>query len=136
MVPDVEKIVGNYLRADAGVAAAAPGVRIVGKTPGDIDRPWVRVTQINTVKAGRSSRDVLNGHVLQLDCYAGRDGGQPEANLLARTVRAALDVIPAQHDDAVITGTRPGGMSRIPDVDIDPPRDRVIVTVTVYAHPA
>lgn len=130
MIPDIEKIVGKYLRDQFDL-------RVVGKTPKDTDEQWVKLTQLG---GGQTSEgDHLVPFLVQLDCYAGSergsDGGQPEAILLARTVRAALrDMHLASHADGTVTGSMVVNQARIPDDDFEPSRERVILTANVWAH--
>jgi hypothetical protein len=134
VIPYAEKIVSDYLREHAAVSAIT--TRIVGKPPSSQTDPWVMVTQLAAAQEVASITDHLIAFMLQFDCYAGATGGQPEANLLARTVRAALqDIATASHDDAVVTGCRLIGHARIPDTDFEPQRERFALTAEVYIHP-
>lgn len=139
MIPDIEKVAGSYLRADSAVAAIV-GRRIVGKTPSSVGEAWVRVTQLDARDAPDSRAEHLINYLLQFDCFAGYEPpddaghGQPEANLLARTVRDALWDMPGVHDDTVVTSVRFTGMTRIPDTDFEPARERVILTASIHAH--
>jgi hypothetical protein len=135
VIPDGEKITSRYLREHADVAALVD--RVVGKTPDTTSTPWVRLTQLDATNAPGSRREHLISYLLQLDCYAGADGGQPEAKLLARTVRAALELMPdATHDGAVCTSVRIVGDVRRPDTDFEKARERVILTAIVHLHAA
>lgn len=133
MIPYVEKIASDYLRDHPDVEAL--GARVVGKTPSSTSEPWVRVTQLDAANEPTSRPEHLIDYLIQFDCYAGSDGGQPEANLLTRTVRAALHDMPdADHDDAVVTDVRFTSMARIPDVEFEPARERFVLDATVYMH--
>lgn len=133
MIPDAEKLVSNYLRNHFDVAALA--ARVVGKTPATTTTAWVRVTQLAANADLDSRADHLVNFMVQLDCYAGSTGGQPEANLLARTVREALHEMPDEtFVDAVVSSARFVGMLRLPDQDFEPARERVVLTAQVYAH--
>lgn len=126
MIPDIEKVVGKYLRDTFDL-------RVVGKTPKDTDESWIRLTQLG---GGQTSEaDHLVPFLVQLDCYAGTDGGQPEAILLARTAREALrDIHLASHSDGTVTGSIVVDQARIPDDDFEPARERVAITANVWAH--
>lgn len=129
MIADIEKIVAGYLRD-----APELGSRVVGKTPSDLTDSWVRLTVINAPQDARSQADHLITFNLQLDCYAGSSGGQPEASLLARTVRELLIAIPGTYEETVVSGARITSMARIPDTGLEPARERFILTATVWAH--
>lgn len=134
LIPDAEKVTSYYLRQHPAVVAL--DARIVGKTPSSTAAPWVRVTQLDASQDDTSQFDHLVEFYLQLDCYAGATGGQPEASLLARTVRAAVIDMPGEHDDCIVTRARISGAARVPDQALEPARERVIVTAIVTAHPA
>lgn len=135
MIPDIERIVGDYLRGHDAVAALI-GRRVVGKTPETTDTAWVRLTVLNAPSLPSSPVDHLIAFLAQLDCYAGKTGGQPEAILIGRTVRAALDAMAGQFAGAVVTAVRFTGMQRLPDEAWTPTRERMILTATIYAHAA
>lgn len=124
----------RYLREHDAVEAL--GARVVAKTPDNVETAWIRVTQLDDRAVGDSRSDHLIEFMLQLDIYAGRNGGQPEASLLNRTVREALKEMPGEHDDAVVTGVRFVSAPRIPDDQFEPARERYARTIIVWAHPA
>lgn len=128
--PYIEKIVSDFLRSHDTIEAL--GARVVGKTPESTDTPWVRVTQLGGLDEDVAGHFV--SYLIQLDCYAGADGGQPEANLLQRTVRAALTEIAGVHGDAVVSGARVVNAARVPDDDFEEARERFILTVETWAH--
>lgn len=132
--PDVERIVSDALRADPAVAAIV-GRRVVGKTPADTRQPWVRVTALDDAATDPDTEHLL-GVLLQLDCYAGEDGGQPEAAALSRAVRYALRDLPhSEAAGAVVTAVRNQRGARIPDTTEEPARERWIREAVVYIHP-
>lgn len=126
-----EKLISDYLRDRDELEAR--GCRVVGKTPPDTATPWIKVTQIGGAQVG--TIDHLVPLVFQLDCYAGKSGGQPEANLLMRTVRALLPEMNGAHSEGVVTGSSVTSAVRLPDTDFEPARERFALTVTVWAHP-
>jgi len=135
MIPDGEKLVSGYLRTHPAVVAL--DTRIVATTPDEDkrDTTWVKLTQLDATNEARSRPEHLISFLLQLDCYAGKDGGQPEAVLLARTVRAALVAMPeVSHDGAAVTQARVLSHARIPDTAFEKARERVILTVDVKLH--
>lgn len=140
-----EKIVSDYLRTVDEIEAL--GARVVGKPPSSTTSPWVMVTQIGDRNVTGTERvEHLERFLFQFDCYAGADkangvarepSGQPEANLLRRTVRAALRAMrDAQLDDAVVPRVEIVGDSRVPDPDVDEgARERFVLTAYVWMRP-
>lgn len=136
-IPDGEKIAGAHLRTHADVVAL--GTRIVGETPDSIEDSWVRLTQINAPSDPGSRADYLVTFSFQLDCYAskaGLDGSpQKEASLIARTVRAVLIEMPAaSHSGAVVSRVQITSDGRVPDTQLEPARERRIITANVWMH--
>lgn len=139
MIPDGEKLIGNYLREDARVEAA--GARVVGKPPDDKTQPWIMLTQMNA-QADPNTPDYLVTYHLQLDCYAGETGGQPEAKSLSRAAREALAELDGANQTlsdaiggtAVVSRVGFTGMIRLPDDGFEPARERVILDSRVTLH--
>lgn len=126
-VADLERVVADYLRAN--------DVRTVALPPSEKQRAssWVRVILLG-VNDGGDPDHIIRG-MLQLDCYAGSSGGQPEATALAREVRALLKNLAGTQEDGVVFGeVRIIGHARIPDYDMEPSRERVILTATFVHH--
>lgn len=133
LIPDAEKVVSDYLR-EVDEVEAIVGRRVVGKTPSSVAEPWVRLTRINAADDANSSADHLVAFYLQADCYAGASGGQPEANLLGRTVRAALKAMQGTSVGGTVVSRVRVSDGRIADPQLEPARERTIVTATVYMH--
>lgn len=132
----MEKTLGDYLRSASAVQEIV-GDRVATKTPRTLAQPWVRVTVVDDPPAGKSSTDHNIAFYVQLDCYAGADGGEVEATRLGHTVRSLLaEMADGQHTDIVISGSKPTGSRLLPDDTFDPPRDRRVVTGIVWAHAA
>lgn len=133
-VPDIEAIVTAYLAADPGVSTITED--ILDTTPDSTASPWVRITQLDASPfPGDVADHAIEGY-LQFDCYAGSgDEGHAEAAALYRAVRAALrDIHLASHTGAVVNGARIRGAARIPDIDLEPARERFVLTASVYHH--
>lgn len=135
MIPDGEAILGRYLRQHHAVKALEAAV--VSETPSDTSAPWVRIALVDDPPVGGHRFDHLIRWRGDFHCYAGAKGGQGEASLLRRTVRAALrDAPAASHDGAVVTGVDFITGPRLPDSDdFEPARQRYILTATVWMHP-
>lgn len=129
-VVDVERLVSDYLRTHADIIAL--GTRIVGKTPDSKTTSWVRVTELSAPQVNQP--DHLVESLMHFDCYAGATGGQPEANNLYRAVRAVLGTLPGTHALGAVTGVRIIGGPRDLDTDIEPARDRRILTAYIWSH--
>lgn len=136
-VVDISKLAATFLREHTELQALI-GRRVVVRTPQDISLPWVRFTLLDQPKTGNSRTEHLTTAMIQFDCYAGADGGSPEAADIARLVRGLLHGelpnAPDQLDDAVVTHVDIIGHMRLPDGDFEPERERVILTAQVTAH--
>lgn len=130
MSVDGEKLLSNFLRTHASIVAE--DTRIVGRTPGQTDDSWVMVTQLGGGQTDMA--DHLIDCYFQIDCYAGKAGGQPEANSLAAAVRTALRDVAGTHSGGVASPAWINDQSRVPDEDLEPIRERVILTVSVPIH--
>lgn len=126
---DIERIVSDHLRTDDDVQA-----RVVGSPPSDHSTSWVQVVQLNASQAPNDPADHLIPFYLQFSCYAGAEGGQPEANRLGWAVRKSLLRLNGSQNDATVTAVRINGDSRIPDTTFEQARERRILTATVWAH--
>lgn len=133
---NAEAIVADFLKEQASVAALA-GTRIVAQTPSTTDKAWVRVTLLDPEnKTGIRRLEYLVGYYLQLDCYAGKTGGQAEAFALAQAVRDALVTAPGTTlGEAIITDAAPLSMPRSPDTDLSPARERFILDIELTMKP-
>lgn len=135
MQPDVEKIVGEYLRDNPTVSALV-GDRVGGRHPRSLEEPWVKVVQIGDSVIGNSPVHLVAVD-LQLDCYGSADeyAAHGEASELSRAVRAVLAEMPEEtFAGAVVSDVKFGPLSRIPDTDLEPARERFILSATVYCH--
>lgn len=140
MIPDIEKVLAEYLRGRDEFTSRVVGKTPSSKSPGGVSLSWVRLTVLDAPQAEGSTADRLVPFYVQFDCYAGADKegeqhGQPEASLIARTVRALLVEMPDHsHSEAVVTAARINGMTRVPDAGFEPARERIILTATVWAR--
>lgn len=133
LTPDVEAIVGAYLRQHPAVKAL--GAKVVGETPSNKEKLWVTVTQLDDPAVEDHYSDYLIDWMGQFDCYAGATGGQGEASLLTRTVRAALKELPDADLEAIIVSrARFLSCPRIPDTDLEPARQRFALTASLILH--
>ena len=132
---DMVAIVGEYLRSQESVSDLVDD-RVSHKTPETLDKPWVRITQLDARnETGTREVEHLVSYYLQIDSYAGKANRYAEATDLAIAVRAALVVLPkASLDGAVATDV--GFLSMPSDPDPDVGRERLITDVEIFAHPS
>jgi hypothetical protein len=132
---NAEAIIGAYLRSLPKVESLEATVG--GKTPDSTAKPWVRITLVDPEnRTGTRQVEHLVGYYLQLDCYAGAEGGRTEAWALAQAVRQALVEAPnSELDGAVVSDVEPLTMPRSPDPEIQPTRERYILDVIVTMRP-
>lgn len=134
---NLEQILVAHLKADQGVAAITD--RVSTRTPRTLDEPWVKIEVLDQIPERISRALHLEHGYVQFHCYAGSDQatGQTVANQLVGVVRLALRALPASpHDGAVVTGVELTGMRPLPDDELDPARERYIVTATIHLHPS
>lgn len=136
MTPDLEQIAVQALLADTAVTGIV-GDRVGTRTPRTFGEPWVRVTLIDDLPDPSSSALHLVRGMVQIDCYGGNgSGSQQDASSLARTCRTVLHRLAyePQATGAVVSRVNPGGIRRLPDTDLEPDRERYILTVEIAAH--
>lgn len=134
VIPDMERVASEHLRNDPDVADYV-GRRVVAKTPGTQGEPWVRVQQLSANNDTNLVPDYVITFLLDFDCYAGGEGGHPEASGLGRATRAALMAMRGVQDDGtVVTAVRMTGHARVPDESLEPARERMIVSAAITAH--
>lgn len=133
LIPDLEASAGTWLRDHPAIVTL--DARVSGAIPKSFTRPWVKIVQLQATPEPNTTVEHLIVYLLQLDCYAGDtpNTGQAQANLLARTVRAALHEW-SGNTDLTVTAVRTTGDARIPDETFDPWRERRILTVQIWAH--
>lgn len=134
MLPDIEVVVVQHLRNTQSVIDLT--TRIGTRTPENLAGQFVKVTLIDDVQAANVPALHLVKPLVQVDCYgsSNRDSAHAEASLLARTIREALVAMPdATHTGCVVTAARTSSR-RLPDTDLDPARERYIVTCDLTLH--
>lgn len=122
------RLISDYLREADGIP------RVVVRTPNDSDTEgWVRITQLNA-PSETEPIDHLFRFMVQLDCYASKSGGYPEAHAIAAAARDALKAMPGTYERGVVTGVQCVGHAYIPDTDFEPDRERFVLTFYVWIH--
>lgn len=132
---NAEKLIADHLR---GVEALdALGVRAVAKTPEKTDAPWVKITQIDAPDDPDGAIERAIDYYLQLDIYAGKDGGQPEATRINGLVRASLKALQDSTlaGTAVVSRVRFVSNPRVPDTDFEPARERFVLDGRLKMRP-
>lgn len=137
LIPDLEDVVGDHLRNHPDIVAL--DAKVVGTSLGASTAPWVRVSILDAPRIGPI--DHLVDTYMQFDCFSGTNvakslGAQAQVNLLARTVRAVLNDLPnTDFDDVVVTGVNVNRGPRMADDTVEPAREHIPVTVSIYSHP-
>lgn len=138
--PYMQKLVSDFLRDNLG------GTRVVAHPPAEDarDQGWVWVIQTTVEHNADDPADRLPGYLMTFQCYAGKDGGMPEAERLARTVEALLTKrfsglfsAPTTADDPVVVSAAKvvsGPLSLPDDAAFEPARDRFVLDALIYAH--
>ncbi|MES2867615.1 MAG: hypothetical protein V4703_12805 [Actinomycetota bacterium] len=140
LIPEADALIAGWLRGHPDVIAL--DANVAGTLPDTIVKSWIRVTLLDGRDDERCRVEHLVDFMVQLDCYAGRDStregeGQGEASTLARTARAVLKAAEgATVAGVVVTRVRFTGHIRVPDTDMEPARERYIVTAEVMLHRA
>lgn len=131
VLPDVELIVGKYLRSHPDIS-----VKVGSRLPANFADAWVKFTQLNATNHPTSPVEHLVIYDMQFDCYGSSgSNSQTEASALARAVRAALVDLPNQDlDDVVVTQAVVTSHIRLPDQAFEPYRERYIVDCEIRAH--
>jgi hypothetical protein len=140
-IPDIEAILGNYLRTHPDIVAL--GARVGAEVPSSSVNPWVRITQLDAADYTDASLEYFIEYLVQVDSFAGKTAtdakrGQEEAHDVSKAVRAAmkhleqLDLGPAT---PVVSCVRFRQHARLPDTSFEPPRQRYMLEAFIYAHP-
>jgi hypothetical protein len=132
LLPDVERLVIDFLKAQAEVTTLAPG-GIDTEIPKHPVWPLLRVRRV--AGASTSRPRWVDRPVVQVEAYGGT---RSEAHALADTTAAVLAArLEGVHDAGVVTGVRFGtGPNPMPDSDYTPARPRWLFDVTVFIHPS
>lgn len=139
-IPDVEALVGAWLREHEDIAAM--NARVAGSTPDSMTFPWIRVTRLNAPRIRGATFDHATRFMVQLDCYAGKDAtaelkGQPQATALGAAARAVLMSLSGTTiDDVAVSSVDITTDMRRPDTTLKPARERVILVAELLMHPA
>jgi hypothetical protein len=136
MIPNGQRVISDYLRGHADVEAVVS--RVVAKPPDEGQRSiaWVMFTLLSAPQVENYPPDWLVEFYFQLDVYAGATGGLPEIWSIATAVRRAIVQMPENGvEDAVCTRTKIYGFNPQPDTDMEPARERFVMTASAWLHP-
>jgi hypothetical protein len=136
LIPDVEQLLWEFLRADADVTALVDPTRIVGHTPPDTGAAWVRIRRIGGIPPFERPF-VLDQARVQFDVYGGT---KSQAYRLAATIRAACSArLVGAHSEGVVTGMQWLTLLYLPDEDVETqgggPRPRYVFDMLPYIKP-
>lgn len=146
LLPDVEQLLSNFLRAQAemhpffttGVDSAGtpvvspPADRVYTDIPKNPTWPLLRITRVGgSPVTNRPLR--LDAALVQLEAFG---GSKRLAHQILETSRAVIDRrIQGIHPEGVATGATFGPMSYRPDDVFSPAKPRYLCLVTIYTHP-
>lgn len=130
LLPDVEALCVDYLKAHASIVALTTG-RVSPELPA---RPAFPYLTVSLVAGTEVIGDHLDESLIQLAAWA---NDKTAANLLIRTARAALLEAPeSSHARGVITGVRTLVTPHwFPDDVATPARPRYLCDMGVTVHP-
>lgn len=129
LLPDCEALAVAYLKAHASVVAQVAGRVSTELPPG----PTFPLVTISLVTGTEVVREHLDESVLSVAAWA---DSKVTANLVIRTVRAALLEMPQSQSRGVVTRVRTLIPPRwFPDDTVTPPRPRYICDMGLTAHP-
>jgi len=122
LLPDVESIVVQFLKATASVDAIVDG-RVSGELP---SRPTFPAVVVLLVSDNVPIEGIMSGAWIQLDCFADT---RETARLLARTVQAEMSAWTGEFNGAVIHCQTIIGTRRISEPEDNRPRYQVNMRV-------
>jgi hypothetical protein len=130
VLPSVERLVVEYLRASTDVQALV-NQRVSTSLPSSPTFPYVTLLLVSGGELARNHLDVVT---LQVDAWGGT---REQADVLIRTVRAAMLQMPGVHDGAVVSAVVTLVTPRWnPDDTVEPPKARYTCDMQVVLHPA
>jgi hypothetical protein len=131
LLPDIERLLSTFLRAQPEVQAIVDD-RVYTVLPANKIFPLLRLTRV--AGAPVMSRPLhLDQALVQVDAFG---GSKRLAWQLAETCRAVTaQRLVGGHAEGVVTNVAFGGLSDLPDGEFDPPKPRLLFTVTITAHP-
>lgn len=130
-LPDVEKLVSEFLRNQAEVSTAISD-RVYTAIPNNPVWPLLLVRRIGGIpRVGRPL--AVDEPLVQLDAYGGT---KKQAHDLAETTRAVIaERIQGTHDEGVVSWFEFGTFAWLPDPGYTPARARYIADVTLTVRP-
>ena len=142
LLPDIERLLSNYLRANSDVTALV-GTNIYTVMPknaaGDPSKsipakfPLVRLTRISGAPIFSLPLRFDQARI-QIDCYG---GSKQLAWQTAATIAAVIaDGFVGTHTEGVVSDAQIGTLQDLPDDTFDPAQPRWILDVVITARPA
>lgn len=135
LLPDIERLVSNYLRSNADVTALV-GQHVYTVLPKDASAkfPLVRLTRVTGGPLFSQPLRYDEAH-LQVDCWGG-------SKLVAWQTAATIAAVLAEggligtQAEGVVVNVEVAGLQDLPDDSFDPPQPRWVLDVNVTARPA
>ena len=133
LLPDVERLVSNYLRANTDVTALV-GQNVYTVMPKNpvAKFPLVRLTRITGAPLFSQPLRYDEAH-LQVDCYGGSKQTAWQTAATIASVLAEGGLIGTQAE-GVVVNVEVAGLQDLPDDSFDPPQPRWILDVNITAR--
>lgn len=132
-LPDVERLVANFLREDARMSALV-GDRVYTVFPAQAGNDPLLILQRIGGEPPRSIPLVVDAAQLQLDAYGGPKAAAHELAALTRAVLYELEG--ATRPEGVVSAVRFGAFRWLPDETFTSPRPRYVFDVTLTVRTA
>ena len=134
LLPDVERMVSNYLRSKTEVTDLV-GTNVYTVVPKDPTGkfPLVRITRVSGAPLFSRPLRVDQARI-QIDCWG---GSKQLAWQTAATIAALLsEDFLGTHTEGVVNDVQIGGLLDQPDTTYDPPQPRWLFDAVITARPA
>jgi hypothetical protein len=132
LLPDIERMVSNYLRANADVIALV-GSRVYTVSPKDPTGkfPFVRLTRVSGTPLFSAPLKYDQARI-QVDCWG---GSKQLAWQTAATIMAVLAAgFVGDHAEGTVVGVDIGTLQDLPDTTFDPPQPRWLFDAVITAR--
>jgi len=131
LLPDIERLVTTFLRAQSEVSSLVAS-RVFTEVSPNPTFPLVRVRRVGGFPT-LSHPLYIDAPLVQIEGYAATKGA---ARLLTETCRAVLaERVEGVHATGVVAGATFGALLWLPDDDFTPPKPRYVTDATLTVRP-